>query len=107
MHVPPRYDAVDDYGSMPEAMAARARHAPGFVSIEGFTAPDGERLSIVVFESAVTQAAWRQDERHAVAQKQARALLHRVLTCGVRVPPIPRLQARLTGVAYPRHAGCG
>lgn len=59
-----------------ERVAARmhdlAQQMPGFVSIKTFTAPDGERVSIVEFESEVAHNAWRQHPEHLEAQRLGR-----------------------------------
>lgn len=53
-------------------MEAIARGMPGFVSFKTFAAPDGERVSIVVFESWSTHRAWRVHPEHIVAQRLGR-----------------------------------
>ena len=50
-----------------------ASKMPGFISIKGYTADDGERLSIVKFESAETMEAWRTHPEHVAVQRRARA----------------------------------
>jgi heme-degrading monooxygenase HmoA len=59
-----------------EQTAARidelARKMPGFVSIKTFAAPDGERVSIVEFESEATHNAWRHHPEHLEAQRLGR-----------------------------------
>lgn len=45
---------------------------PGFISIKTFTADDGERVSIVEFESEETQRAWREQIEHRQAQELGR-----------------------------------
>jgi heme-degrading monooxygenase HmoA len=41
---------------------------PGFISIKTFDAADGERVSIVEFESEETHNAWRKHPEHLEAQ---------------------------------------
>lgn len=60
------------YGELAARMEARARSMPGFVDFKTFTAPDGERVSIVVFASLAHQSAWRHDPEHRAAQRQGR-----------------------------------
>jgi heme-degrading monooxygenase HmoA len=50
-------------------MRQLASEMPGFVSFKAFVAEDGERLSMVVFESADTQKAWREHTEHQEAQR--------------------------------------
>lgn len=51
---------------------ALARTMPGFVSIKFFAADDGERLSIVDFESWKTMMAWRENPEHLEVQRLGR-----------------------------------
>jgi heme-degrading monooxygenase HmoA len=61
------------YGEMAAAMEQRARAMPGFVSFKYFAAEDGERVSVIEFDSAEHQAAWARDEEHVDAQNAGRA----------------------------------
>jgi heme-degrading monooxygenase HmoA len=61
------------YDEKADEMEAAARAMPGFVDFKSFAAADGERVSIIVFDSAETHAAWRDDPRHRVAQRQGRS----------------------------------
>ena len=49
---------------------------PGFSSIKTFTADDGERVSIVEFESEETMLAWRNQRDHKLAQELGRELFY-------------------------------
>jgi heme-degrading monooxygenase HmoA len=64
------YDA--GYEARAEEMLRRAEAMPGFVEFKSFAAPDGERVSIIQFESADAQRAWAEDAEHRVAQRQGR-----------------------------------
>jgi heme-degrading monooxygenase HmoA len=59
-----------------EPVAARmhelATRMPGFISYKDFTAPDGESVTIVEFESLETLAAWRNHPEHLEAQRLGR-----------------------------------
>lgn len=61
------------YPELASRMEARARSMPGFVEFKAFTAPDGERVSIIVFDTVDHQAAWRHDVDHRLAQRRGRA----------------------------------
>jgi heme-degrading monooxygenase HmoA len=61
-----------DYGAMADAMLARARTMPGFVSFKHYDAEDGERLAIIHWESEPTMRAWAEDVRHREAQRLGR-----------------------------------
>jgi heme-degrading monooxygenase HmoA len=50
-----------------------AQRMPGFVSSKDFTAEDGERLTIIEFDSAEQLEAWRVQPDHQSAQLQGRA----------------------------------
>ena len=43
--------AQDEYGPMAQRMSELARAIPGYISHKGFVAEDGERVTIVEFES--------------------------------------------------------
>ncbi|HEX6394224.1 MAG TPA: antibiotic biosynthesis monooxygenase [Acidimicrobiales bacterium] len=60
------------YGEEAARMESRARAMPGFVDLKTFTAPDGERVSIITFETREHQDAWRDDPEHVVAQRHGR-----------------------------------
>jgi heme-degrading monooxygenase HmoA len=62
----------DEYGPMAESIHALAEKMPGFVSIRSYLAEDGERVSIVEFESWETHNAWRDHAKHRIAQQLGR-----------------------------------
>ena len=66
-----REDAVD-YGPNAAAMESRARAMPGFVDFKHFVADDGERVSVIVFDSRAAHDAWRDDPAHRAAQQRGR-----------------------------------
>ncbi|OGA00878.1 MAG: hypothetical protein A3H35_18540 [Betaproteobacteria bacterium RIFCSPLOWO2_02_FULL_62_17] len=45
---------------------------PGFVSYKDFSSTDGERVSIVEFESEEALKAWREHPQHVMAQQLGR-----------------------------------
>ena len=49
-------------------MRALAEGMPGFVSFKTFRADDGERVSIIEFESEEALHAWREHPEHRKAQ---------------------------------------
>lgn len=67
-----RDDAGDAYAQTAAAMERRAREMPGFIDFKTFVAPDGERVSIIVFASRAAHDAWRDDPRHRAAQQRGR-----------------------------------
>jgi heme-degrading monooxygenase HmoA len=64
--------AGTDYSEMAAEMLARAKTYPGFIDFKSFKADDGERLSVVRWESEELLRPWREDERHRVAQRAGR-----------------------------------
>jgi heme-degrading monooxygenase HmoA len=60
------------YDATAEEMESRARVAPGFVDFKTFVADDGERVSLIVFESRAAHDAWRADPVHVDAQRRGR-----------------------------------
>jgi heme-degrading monooxygenase HmoA len=67
-----RPEAQQEYLQWAARIAALAKTMPGYISHKGFTAEDGERVTIVEFESEEAQRAWRMHPEHAVAQKKGR-----------------------------------
>lgn len=67
-----REDAGQQYRDESERMLLRARQMPGFVDIKTFTADDGERVSVVTFDSMESHRRWRDDPEHRQAQHNGR-----------------------------------
>jgi heme-degrading monooxygenase HmoA len=65
-------DAGEEYERVAERTVALASAMPGFVSFKHFTAADGERVSIIEFESEEAIAAWYRHPEHLAAQQQGR-----------------------------------
>lgn len=62
--------AQDEYGPMAQRMSELARTIPGYISHKGFIADDGERVTIVEFESEEAFRKWRIHPEHAKAKKR-------------------------------------
>ncbi len=62
-----------EYHEWAERIAALAKTMPGYVSHKGFTAEDGERVTLVEFESEEGQRAWATNLQHVEAKKKGRA----------------------------------
>jgi heme-degrading monooxygenase HmoA len=60
----------EEYGPMAQHMSELARTIPGYVSHKGFTAEDGERVTIVEFESEEALQEWRLHPEHAKAKRR-------------------------------------
>ena len=75
-----------EYYEWAERIAALAKTMPGYVSHKSFTADDGERVTIVEFESEEGQRVWATNLQHIEAKKKGRAdfyLEYRVQVCNV------------------------
>jgi len=76
--------AHDEYVAMASRMKEIAEAMPGYISDKDFIAADGERVTVVEFESEDTVRAWRQHPEHIKAQQQARAMYfssYRIQVC--------------------------
>jgi heme-degrading monooxygenase HmoA len=62
--------ALEQMGSR---MYELASAMPGFVSYKDFSAPDGETLTLVEFETEEQLLAWRHQPEHLLGQARARA----------------------------------
>jgi len=62
----------DEYVVLVDQMEKLARTMPGYISHKGFSADDGERVTIVEFEHEEGMRAWRTNPEHIAAQKLAR-----------------------------------
>jgi heme-degrading monooxygenase HmoA len=65
-----------DYVTLVDRMVELAASMPGYISHKGFFAEDGERVTIVEFESEEAQRAWRMQPEHREAQKKAREVYY-------------------------------
>lgn len=63
-------DAQDEYGPMAKRMSELARTIPGYISHKGFLAEDGERVTIVEFETEEALRQWRIHPEHAKAKRR-------------------------------------
>ncbi len=63
----------DEYVALVNRMRDLAVKMPGYISHKGFWAEDGERVTIVEFESEEAQRAWQMHPEHIEAQRQGRA----------------------------------
>ena len=67
-----RPEAQAEYMQWAPRIGALAKTMPGYLSHKVFVAEDGERCTIVEFESEEAQRAWRMHPEHAQAQKKGR-----------------------------------
>jgi heme-degrading monooxygenase HmoA len=66
----------DEYVALADRMNELARTMPGYISHKGFFAEDGERVTIVEFESEEGMTAWRTHPEHIKAQRLARQVYY-------------------------------
>ena len=67
-----RPEHCEEYERYAKRIHDLAVKSPGFISIKTFAAEDGERASIVEFESEETLQAWRNQPDHRKAQELGR-----------------------------------
>jgi heme-degrading monooxygenase HmoA len=63
---------ANGYLNLAAEMADRASQMPGMVDQKGFSAADGERVTVVVFDNEEHHRAWREDPAHRAAQERGR-----------------------------------
>ncbi|HET9580021.1 MAG TPA: antibiotic biosynthesis monooxygenase [Usitatibacter sp.] len=81
-----RPENVEEYYQWAARISALAKTMPGYVSHKAFTADDGERVTIVEFESDEAQRAWARQADHVEAKKRGRASFYseyRIQVCTV------------------------
>ncbi len=66
----------DEYFEMSKRMNELATSMEGFVSVKTFVADDGERCTIVEFDSEDHQMAWARHPEHRLAQVRGRAAFY-------------------------------
>ena len=66
-------DNVAEYYEWAARISELAKTMPGYVSHKGFTAEDGERVTIVEFADEASQRNWSTEMRHVEAKKKGRA----------------------------------
>jgi heme-degrading monooxygenase HmoA len=55
-----------------QRMNELARQMPGFISVKGYAAPDGDEVVIARFESKEALDAWRFHPEHVATQRKGR-----------------------------------
>ncbi len=66
-------EGVDsEYGPETARMVDLVSTMPGFRAIKTFTADDGERVSVIDFDSLEAERAWRDHPEHRKAQRRGR-----------------------------------
>lgn len=79
-------DALQEYTPWAKRMSELAIRMPGYISHKVFIAEDGERVTIVEFESEEALRAWSTHPEHVDAKRKGRKdfyLDYRVQVCEV------------------------
>ncbi len=79
-------EVQQEYMQWASRMSALATQMPGYISHKGFVAEDGEKVTIVEFESVEAQRAWSLHPEHLEAKKKGRKdfyVEYRVQVCEV------------------------
>jgi len=79
--------ALPEYLQWASRMAELAGKMPGYISHKGFVADDGERVTLVEFESEELQRAWARHPEHLEAQRKGRKDFYsefRIQVCAVQ-----------------------
>ncbi|HKA86039.1 MAG TPA: antibiotic biosynthesis monooxygenase [Haliangiales bacterium] len=87
----PAYDALD------ARMGELVQTIPGFLSAKAYVADDGDRVSIIRFDSEAALLAWRNHPEHLEAQRQGREQFFRAYE--IEVCAVTR------AYGYPRREG--
>lgn len=67
-----REEHADEFHVLADRMLRLATTMSGFVSYKSFASKDGERCSIIVFDSPEHLRAWREHPEHRQAQQLGR-----------------------------------
>ncbi len=81
-----RPEAAESYTAMAQEIGPLAMAVPGYVAHKAYTAADGERVTMVEYESEEAVQLWARDRQHAVAKKAGRTSFfswYRVQICQV------------------------
>ena len=79
-------EAQEEYMNWAARISELAKTMPGYISHKGFTAPDGERVTIVEFETEDAMRAWATHPEHVEAKKKGRNSFYseyRIQICSV------------------------
>jgi heme-degrading monooxygenase HmoA len=81
-----RTENADEFGELAARMLALAEAMPGFISYKVYASEDGERCSIIEFESPEHLRAWREHPQHREAQRIGRERYYEEYTLHVGEP---------------------
>ena len=75
-----------EFNGLAERMLEIARAMPGFLSYKVYVAEDGERCSVIEFDSPENLRAWREHPDHRAAQTKGRERFYEEYTLHVAEP---------------------
>lgn len=81
-----RDEHAAEFHALADEMMELARSMPGFVSYRVYVAEDGERASLIEFDTAEHLRAWREHPRHRAAQQLGRERFYEAYTLQVCEP---------------------
>jgi len=81
-----RAENADEFHQLADTMMKLAEAMPGFISYKVYMSEDGERCSIVEFESQEQLLAWRNLPDHREAQRVGRDRYYEQYTLHVTEP---------------------
>jgi heme-degrading monooxygenase HmoA len=81
-----RAEHAEEFHALADRMMALATAMPGFVSYRVYVAEDGERASLIEFETAEQLRAWREHPEHRAAQERGRERFYEEYTLLVGEP---------------------
>lgn len=67
-----RRESSADFNELADKMLGLARSMPGFISYKVYVSDDGERCSVIEFDSTDHLQAWREHPEHLDAQQTGR-----------------------------------
>lgn len=76
------------YARVSDEMDLLVRAMPGFISAKDFTSDDGDRISLVIFDSHEALLAWRNLPAHVEAQRLGKEQIY--LSYSVQVCEVAR-----------------
>ena len=81
-----RSENADEFRRLADRMLELAESMPGFVSYKVYVSEDGERCSIIEFETLEQLQAWREHPEHRNAQRIGRERFYEDYTLQVGEP---------------------
>ncbi len=71
-----RSEAAEEYAEWATHISQLAKTMPGYISHKGFTADDGERVTVVEFEDEEAQRNWSINAEHLHAKSKGRSTFY-------------------------------